>query len=283
MSAVTVPAPTSTPSPAPEPVDDRPSAGARIVESGWLPSAGLIVALLVFWEVAALTFLADSMAFPPVTEVVASITGDWSVYWRNTSSTLRAIWPGWLYGNLIATAAGAFAIAVPRLERPMLHLAVAISALPIIALGPIFQVTLSGDAPRAALAGLAVFFTTMVGTMVGLKAADRTSLDLVRAFGGGPVTVLRKVRIRASLPDYFAALKISAPAAVLGGIIGEFIGGADNGLGVALISARANADPSRVWGLALVATALSGIGYALIALVGSRLTAWAPKTRKVGT
>lgn len=266
----------------PEPIDDGESVGTRVLESGWLPSVGLIAALLVLWEVVALTVLADSEAFPPLTDVVASITGDTEVYQRNARSTLRAIWPGWLYGNLIATVVGAVAIAVPRLERPALHLAVAISALPIIALGPIFQVTLSGDAPRAALAGLAVFFTTMVGAMVGLKAADRTSLDLVRAYGGGPVTVLRKVRIRSSLPDYFAALKISAPAAVLGGIIGEFIGGADNGLGVALISARANADPARVWGLAMVATVLSGMGYGLIALVGSRLTRWAPKVRKVG-
>lgn len=253
----------------------------RLVGSGWLPAAALIGVVLVAWEVAALTVLSSSKAFPTLTDVVADVTGDTVIYSRNTRSTLRAIWPGWLYGNVIATAVGAVSIAVPRLERPVLHLAVAISALPIIALGPIFQVTLEGDAPRAALAGLAVFFTTMVGTMVGLKAADRTSLDLVRAYGGGPVMVLRKVRVRAALPDFFAALKISAPAAVLGGIIGEFIGGADNGLGVALISARANADAARVWGLAMVATLFSGIGYGLIALVGRLLTPWAPKSEKV--
>jgi ABC-type nitrate/sulfonate/bicarbonate transport system permease component len=265
--------------------EDRPpgatSLRTRVLESGWLPAAGLVLVLLVLWEVAALTVLSSSKAFPPLTDVVANVVGDTDMYTRNLGSTVRAIWPGWLYGNVIATVVGAAAIAVPRLERPVLHLAVAISALPIIALGPIFQVTLEGDAPRAALAGLAVFFTTMVGAMVGLKAADRTSLDLVRAYGGGPLATLRKVRIRSALPDYVAALKISAPAAVLGGIIGEFIGGADNGLGVALIAARANADPARVWGLALVSTAMSGVGYGLIAFVGRLLTPWAPKSKKV--
>ncbi len=264
-----------------DPAPTGSSVRARLAESGWLPSVALVAVLLVGWEVAALTVLSSSKAFPPLTDVVTNVVDDGEVYLRNLRATLRAIWPGWLYGNVIATLVGAVAIAVPRLERPVLHLAVAISALPIIALGPIFQVTLEGDAPRAALAGLAVFFTTMVGTMVGLKAADRTSLDLVRAYGGGPIATLRKVRIRAALPDYFAALKISAPAAVLGGIIGEFIGGADNGLGVALISARANADPARVWGLAIVATALSGIGYGVIALVGRLLTPWAPKSKQV--
>ena len=149
---------------------------------------------------------------------------------------------------------------MPLLERPTLHMAVAITSLPIIALGPIFQVTLEGDAPRSALAGLAVFFTTLVGTIVGLRACDRSSVDLIRALGGGRLAVLRRVRVRAALPDYFAALKISAPAAVLGAIIGEFIGGSENGLGVALIAARANADSARVWGVALVATAVAGLG-----------------------
>ena len=256
-----------------------PSALRALGERPWLPSVVLILVLLVLWEVAARTFLADSKAFPPVTDVAGDVLGDLDVYWRNAQAPRRAAWPGWLWGNVIATALGALAVALPLLERPVLHMAVAITSLPIIALGPIFQVTLEGDAPRSALAGLAVFFTTLVGTIVGLRACDRSSVDLIRALGGGRVAVLRRVRVRAALPDYFAALKISAPAAVLGAIIGEFIGGADNGLGVALIAARANADSARVWGVALVATAVAGLGYALIALAGRLLTPWAPANR----
>ena len=252
-------------------------------DSPWIPSLVLVVALLVLLEVAALTFLADSKAFPPVTDVVGDVVGDLDVYMRNARTTLREAWPGWFWGNVIATALGALAVALPLLERPVLHVAVAITALPIIALGPIFQVTLEGDAPRSALAGLAVFFTTLVGTIVGLRACDRASVDLIRALGGGRTAVLRRVRVRAALPDYFAALKISAPAAVLGAVIGEFIGGSENGLGVALVAARANADSARVWGVAWVATAVAGLGYALIALVGRLLTPWAPSARRSGT
>lgn len=247
------------------------------------PTLILVVVLLVAWELSAVTILEGSKAVPRFTAVLSDVFGDFDRYWRNARATLRAAWPGWLVGNVIATVLGALAIAIPRLERPMLHLAVAITSLPIIALGPIFQVTLEGDAPRSALAGLAVFFTTLVGTMVGLRACDRSSLDVVRALGGGPFTALSKVRIRAALPDYFAALKISAPAAVLGTIIGEFIGGAENGLGIALIAARAQADPPAVWGVALVATAVAGIGYAVIAVVGRLLTPWAPGSRSSGS
>lgn len=257
-----------------------PVRGLAQGERSWLPSAGLIAGLLVLWELAALTVLAGSMAFPRLTEVVAEMAGDPDVYLRHVRTTFRAAWPGWLWGNLIATALGALAVAVPLLEKAVLHVAVAVTSLPIIALGPIFQVTLEGDAPRSALAGLAVFFTTLVGTIVGLRACDRRSIDVIHALGGRKLTVLRKVRVRAALPDYFAALKISAPAAILGAIIGEFIGGSERGLGVALIAARANADSPRVWGLAVAATAVAGLGYAVIALVGRLLTSWAPASQR---
>jgi ABC-type nitrate/sulfonate/bicarbonate transport system permease component len=257
-----------------------PSGLWRVVgERTWLPSAVLIAGLLAAWQVAALTVLSDSRAFPTVTAVAGDVLGDLDTYVRNVRTTLRAAFPGWLWGNVVATALGGLAVALPRLERPVLHVAVAVTSLPIIALGPIFQVTLEGDAPRSALAGLSVFFTTLVGTIVGLRACDRASVDVITALGGGKLSVLRKARVRAALPDYMAALKISAPAAVLGAIIGEFIGGAENGLGVALIAARANADSARVWGIALVATAVAGLGYALIALVGRLSTPWAPSSR----
>jgi len=243
----------------------------------------LIGILLVAWEVSALTVLEGSRAFPRFTSTVGNVAGDLDVYWRNARVTIRAAWPGWLVGNLIATSLGALAVAIPFLERPTLHVAVAITSLPIIALAPIFQISLDGDAPRSALAGLAVFFTTLVGTILGLRACDRASLDVIRALGGGWYASLTKARLRAALPDYFTALKISAPAAVLGAIIGEFIGGAERGLGVALIAARAQADPERVWGIAVFATAVGGGGYALIAVVGRLVSPWAASSRRAGT
>lgn len=253
-----------------------PTGGGRL--TSYMPTIVLVVALLVVWEVSAVTILEGSKSVPKFTDVIADLIDDFPRYRRNASATLRAAWPGWLVGNVIATLLGALAVAIPRLEKGVINLAVAITSLPIIALGPIFQVTLEGDAPRSALAGLAVFFTTLIGTIVGLRACDRSSLDLIKALGGGTFTSLWKVRIRAALPDYFAALKISAPAAVLGTIIGEFIGGAENGLGVALIAARAQADPPVVWGVAVMATAVAGIGYALIAIVGRLLTPWSPRS-----
>ena len=261
-----------------------PGAGNRVARAAtgvgrqaWLPSVALIAVLLVGWQLLASTVFSGRGVFPPPIDVVDAIIDNRRLYWRHTATTLREAWPGFLWGNLIAIGLGFLAVAVPFLEKPILQLAVTVTALPIIAIGPIFQITLSGDAPKSALAGMAVFFTTLVGAIVGLRAADRRAIDVIRALGGSSATVLRKVRIRAALPDLFAALRISAPAAVLGAIVGEFLGGNDNGLGIALVSAQATAQTEKVWAAAFVATALAGVGYAAIAVGGRLLTPWAPK------
>ena len=115
-------------------------------------------------------------------------------------------------------------VQIPLVERALLQLALASYCLPVIAIGPVLAVLFSGDTPKVILAALSVIFTTLIGTLVGLRSADRTSLDLIRAYGGGSWTQLWKVRLRASLPSMFAGLRIAAPAAMLGAIIGEYLG-----------------------------------------------------------
>ena len=59
----------------------------------------------------------------------------------------------------------------------------------------------SGDTPKAALAAIAVFFTTLIVTLLGLRSVDKSALDLVKSCGGGSWMTLRKVRLQAALPS----------------------------------------------------------------------------------
>ena len=68
-----------------------------------------------------------------------------------------------------------------------MRLGVASYCLPIIAIAPILQIMFNGQTPKIILAALSVFFTTLVGTLVGLRSADKTTLDVIHAYGGGAV------------------------------------------------------------------------------------------------
>jgi ABC-type nitrate/sulfonate/bicarbonate transport system permease component len=241
------------------------------------PSVVLVVALLAIWEVIARFAFDSSAVMPPPSAIIGEITGRWNTYTVHITSTISAALRGWIWGNAIAVSIGVLAVVFPFLQSWAMRLAVAITSLPIIALGPIFQVTMGGDGPKVALAALSVILTTLVGTIVGLTSADETSLDMIRALGGGRWDQMRRVRFKSALPPFFAALKISAPAALLGAIIGEFLGRVETGLGVALVNAQRNVQTDRVWAIAVIATAIAGIGYASIAFVGKRLTPWVGK------
>jgi ABC-type nitrate/sulfonate/bicarbonate transport system permease component len=177
--------------------------------------------------------------------------------------------------NVLAIALAIAFVQVPLIEKALLRIAVASYCLPIIAIGPILSFILHGDAPKSALAGLLVFFPTLVGCAVGLRSADRTILDLIRASGGGSWSQLFKVRLRAALPSTFAALQVAAPSAILGAIIGEYLGRQDNGLGIMMINAQGSLEIARTWGIALLTTGIGGIGYLVTGLLGRAAAPWA--------
>jgi ABC-type nitrate/sulfonate/bicarbonate transport system permease component len=166
---------------------------------------------------------------------------------------------------------------VPVIEKALLRIAIASYCLPIIAIGPILTFVLHGDAPKSALAGLLVFFPTLVGCVVGLRSADRAVLDVIQACGGGSWTQLFKVRLRAALPSTFAALQVAAPSAILGAIVGEYLGRQDTGLGILMINAQGALEIARIWGVALLSTGIAGAAYALTGVIGRLVAPWAPR------
>ncbi|MEM9615378.1 MAG: ABC transporter permease subunit [Actinomycetota bacterium] len=253
--------------------DERLSMSERL--RAWSGTIVAVLIILVVWEVAGRTYFEGKATLSPPTRMVASLIDEWPTYPDHIIATLTPAAKGWVAGVGLATLLGVMAVLIPATERATLQFAVATYSLPIIAIGPILQVTFSGDTPRAALAGLAVFFSALISTILGLRSASRASMEVVRALGGGRLAQLVKVQIPAALPTYFNGLRISGPAAILGSVLGEYLGRVSNGLGLYMVNAAFALQPDRTWAIALVLTALAGSAYLAIGLVGRLLTPWA--------
>ncbi len=234
-----------------------------------------IAAMLALWWLLAVTVFKAGGAVPTPWAVARQAVGDgWSYFGPNVTATSWEAVQGFLWGDLIAIAVAFLVLLVPWLERPAMQLAVASYCLPIIAVGPILTIVFSGQAPIVALSALSVFFTTVIGTLLGLRAADPVTLDVITAYGGGRWARLRKVQVIAALPGLISALKVAAPAAFLGAIIGEWLGSTQKGLGVAMVAAQQYLEPARTWAVALMCGLIAGIGYAIVALVGRFVLPW---------
>lgn len=233
-------------------------------------SLGGPVVLLSAWQLLAGVGVLGRYALPTPTAVLATAWRD-GFYLQDAATTLGEAARGWLFGNLAAFALASICAFVRPARQLMLRLAVATYCIPTIAIGPLLVLLVSLDSTKVVLAALSVFFTSLVALMLGLDSADPRQLDLIHAYGGGRWMALRKVRLRAAVPAAFSGLSLAAPAALLGAMVGDYLGG-HRGLGVVMLQAQASLHVSRVWAVGLTATAISGAAFACTSLLGRRLT-----------
>ncbi|HVC24800.1 MAG TPA: ABC transporter permease subunit [Acidimicrobiales bacterium] len=249
---------------------------ARGSRPRWVGGLAGFTSLVALWYLLAITVLAHKHVLPTPSAVIAMIFHDPTyALWPALGTTVEEAALGFLWGNALALALALAFVAVPLLERVLLRVVLATYCMPLIAIGPILQIVLNGTAPKIALAAMSVLFTTLIGALTGLRAADPAALELVRAYGGGRFVELGKVRLRAALPATFAGLAISGPAALLGAIIGEYLG-AQAGVGLGIINAEQALNDTRVWAIAVVVTAVAGSAYLVVSVAGRLLTPWAP-------
>ncbi|MCP4381401.1 MAG: ABC transporter permease subunit [Hyphomicrobiales bacterium] len=227
--------------------------------------------ILVAWEIAGQFSLVASGALPAPTDILIRFWQEQSDYWPHIGATVETALIGFIAGNIIAIAAAILFVRWPLTERLARGVNIAIFALPPIAIVPVLVLALPDAWPRITLAALAVYFPTMTAMVVGLSEVDPRAVELVRAYGGQAGAVMRWVRLRASLPALLGGLRVAAPNAVLGAILAEFGSGSRWGLGTYLLGSLGRADPARLWGIGLAATAIAGLAYALAALAASRV------------
>ena len=275
--------------------DAKTAAVARPLPT-WAAAGIGVAATVALWWLAAGTVLAGvgatadgtGGAVPTPGEVFRQLGSDGvGFYWPNLVVTLAEASAGYFWGNLAALLLAGSVLVLPALERLVTQLAVISYCLPIVAIGPLAFIVIGSPARGQAsgtavlLAGISVFFTTVVGALSGLKSADRASLDLISVYGGGRFQQLIKVRLISALPGVLNALKIAVPAAVLGAVLGEYVGGVDRGIGPALVNAQQNLQIARAWGVALVAGLLAGAGYGVFAVIARFVAPWSAGRRGV--
>ncbi|MDQ1123593.1 ABC transporter permease [Microbacterium trichothecenolyticum] len=258
----------------------------------WL--SGLIggLAIILLWWILAATVFSNVgpggvQAIPTPLQVVLEFgeTG-WDFYARNLSVTLAEAGTGYLWGNGLALVLSALVLVVPRLEGVVMQIAIITYCIPIVALGLLLIVIAPAPQPGQPsttaifLAALSCFFTTVVGALLGLKAADRASLDVITVYGGSRLTQLRKVRLIAALPATLNALQIAVPAAFLGAVLGEFFGKITVGVGPAMMAAQQALNAPRVWDIALVSGAVALAGYGLLGLISRAVAPWSKGTNR---
>jgi len=177
--------------------------------------------------------------------------------------TWRAAAIGFVAGALIGIGLAALFVHSRLLERSLVPYVIASQTIPIVALAPMIAFAFGRDVVSVVIiATYLTFFPVTIAMIRGLRSPDPRALELMRSYAATRRSIFWKLRMPASLPYLFTALKIAATASIVGAIVGEGPGGVRDGLGRAIVNFNNQyiSGPEKLWAT-IVACAVLGIAF----------------------
>ena len=229
----------------------------RDVRNAFYPLVGIAIILLI-WQLYTYFFGINRIVLPSPVDILRASATNWQVL-------LRECWPTFLesvLGFVLAVVIGIpFAVCVASsrvLNLTLYPILIATQSIPKVAVAPIILVWFGlGMQSKLVIAFLVAFFPIVVDTAAGMRATSAGLLELARSLRASPLQVFLKVQFPSALPFIFAGSKVAVTLAVIGAVIGEFVGSV-GGLGNLLLTANSQLDSPLAWA-ALVWLSLLGI------------------------
>ena len=221
------------------------------------PAIVVFFAVLVLWEIVVTALDLQQFVLPRPSEIATAFVAEWPVLQRAAGATLYEA----LGGLVIGVTAGvltAFAVSRwGRVREIILPIAVGASAIPIIAAAPIMSnwFGILNPFAKMAIVILLTFFPMLVSVARGLSQVDDSAVELMRASAASEGQILRKVRIPNALPYFFTALKICTTLSLIGAVIAEYFGGANDVLGRVIVQSSSRLRFDITWAAIVVVAA----------------------------
>lgn len=233
-----------------------------------------ITVLVLVWEIAVPIFQIKSFIAPAPSAVFRVLFSKFDLLMSNLLPTAIEAVLGFLLGNSVAIIIATAFVYRQKIEEAFFPIAVMFNTIPVVAKAPILVLLLgNGMEPKIAIAALISFFPTLVNTTRGLRDVNPQQLELMHVLSASQREVFLKVRLRNSLPYLFSALKITASTAVIGAIVGEWIG-ANKGIGALIIQSTYNFDTPLLYATIVVGSCFSAAFFGVIVWLEGRLIKW---------
>jgi NitT/TauT family transport system permease protein len=248
----------------------------RLLASDALMACAALAVFLALWELAIVFFNVPPFIVPAPSSVAVRVFEDLTAghMLRHFPITFAEVCLAFGLAAVAGLLVGTAIALVSIVERTVFPLVLAIQTVPKVAIAPLFLIWFGfGIESKVVTGALIAFFPILINVVTGLKAVDMQQITLMRALRASRWQTFVKLRLPSMLPFLFAGLQIGPVFAVIGVIVGEFIG-ATNGLGVLIVIRQGMVD---VAGMFSVLIYLSFMGMSLSAIlrrVARRYTFW---------
>jgi NitT/TauT family transport system permease protein len=245
----------------------------RAIRSAIYPLLGVSVILLA-WQLYTYVFAINRIVLPSPLDILKASILHWDIL-------LRESWPTFLesvLGFALAVLIGIpFAVGVASsrvLNLTLYPILIATQSIPKVAVAPIILVWFGlGMQSKLVIAFLVAFFPIVVDTAAGIRATPPGLLELARSLRASTLQIFLKIQFPAALPFIFAGAKVAVTLAVIGAVIGEFIGSI-GGLGNLLLTANSQLDSALAWAALVWLSVLGVLLFAAVVLAERIVMPW---------
>lgn len=231
----------------------------------------LFLLLAVLWQYAVDVFSIKRYLLPPLTDVLATLWTSRDLLVAESLITIREILVGFACAVIGGVLIGLAIHAVPLLRRTIYPAVVVFQGLPKIALAPLMVIWFGyGLASKVLMAFLFAFFPVVIQTMGGLASTPVHLVEHFRAIRAPAWVTFRRLQVPAALPSILDGCRTAMPLAVIGAIVGEFVG-SDRGLGHLILDANAQARTDLLFAALVTISLVAGVLYYAVELVARRV------------
>lgn len=232
------------------------------------------VVFIVFWELAVRILQIPNLVLPAPSAIASEGYLRYHIYLRHSWVTLYEIVLGFLFAAVIGVLLSVGIVYSRVLKSAIFPLVVALQIVPKVAIAPLLLIWAGyGASSKILLALLVSFFPIVVNMVVGLAAVDEELLELCRILQANRWKEFFKLRLPNALPYLFSSLKVASTLAVVGAVIGEFVGG-DAGLGYLIIISNTEMRTSMAFVSIVSLSVLGLVLYGMIAFVEKLCMPW---------
>jgi NitT/TauT family transport system permease protein len=236
-----------------------------------------LIALVVLWEVLVRHFQIPDWLLPTPSSIFQAM-----IEWRaelvqHTLVTLYETLAGFALAIAVSIPLAVAVVYSPLLQNTIYPILLAMQSTPKVAIAPLLALWIGfGAAPKIIVVFLVCFFPIVVATASGLTAVPASLIDLIRSLSATSIQTFMKIRFPTAMPHIFVGLKIAITFAVIGAVIGEFVG-SENGLGYLILISTSQSRTPLAFGALVLLTVMSIVLYYAVALFERLVVPWAPR------
>ncbi len=226
--------------------------------------AAFILFLAFLWEFISIKLKVPNYILPAPSRILKALFVKKQILWEHTKTTFFEAMLGFLIAIVLAVILGQLMNCFKKLKVVLYPILLISQTVPLIAIAPLILIWFGfGVIPKIIIVIIVCFFPILISFLDGMEQVDEDMVHLMKTMKASTVQIFFKLKVPASLPAFFAGLKISATYSIMGAVIGEWLG-AKNGLGIFMTRAISSFKTDELFADILIVVALSFFMFKLV-------------------